>query len=68
MKLDYVISKQGKYVRKPKVILPDASCVLGEIGGKRLFEGNGRDTRGIVSDFVRAFNEATEVKMARVSG
>jgi hypothetical protein len=38
------------------------------IGGKRLFEGNGRDTRWIVSDFVRALNEATEVKMAWVSG
>jgi hypothetical protein len=38
------------------------------IGGKRLFEGNGRDTRWIVSDFVRALNETTEVKMAWVSG
>jgi hypothetical protein len=53
---------------KPKVILPDDSCVLGDIGGKRLFEGNGRDTRGIVSDFVKVLNEATEVKMAWVSG
>jgi hypothetical protein len=39
-----------------------------EIGGKRLFEGNGRDTRWIVSDFVRAMNEANRVKLARVSG
>jgi hypothetical protein len=31
------------------------------IGGKRLFEASGRDTRGIVSDFIRALNEATEV-------
>jgi hypothetical protein len=38
------------------------------IGGKRLFEGNGRDIRWIVSDFVRALNEATELKMAWVSG
>jgi hypothetical protein len=37
-------------------------CVRG-IGGKRLFEGDGRDTRWIVSDFVRALNEATEVKI-----
>jgi hypothetical protein len=37
------------------------------IGGKRLFDGNGRDIRWIVSDFVRAY-EATEVKMAWVSG
>jgi hypothetical protein len=35
-------------------------CARG-IGGKRLFEGNGRDTRWIVSDFVRVLNEATEV-------
>jgi hypothetical protein len=42
-------------------------CARG-IGGKQLFEGNGRDTRWIVSDFVRALNEATEVKMAWVSG
>jgi hypothetical protein len=42
-------------------------CARG-IGGKRLFEGNGRVTRGIVSDFVRALNEASEVKMAWVSG
>jgi hypothetical protein len=42
-------------------------CARG-IGGKRLFELNGRDTRWIVSDFVRALNEATEVKMAWVSG
>jgi hypothetical protein len=35
-------------------------CAWG-IGGKRLFEGNGRDTRWIVSDFFRALNEATEV-------
>jgi hypothetical protein len=41
-------------------------CARG-IGGKRLFEGNGRDTRWIVSDFVRDLNEATEVKMAWVS-
>jgi hypothetical protein len=38
------------------------------IGGKRLFEGNGRDTRWIVSDFVRAMNEANRVKLAWVSG
>jgi hypothetical protein len=42
-------------------------CARG-IGGKRLFEGNGRDTRWIVSDFVKALNDATEVKMAWVSG
>jgi hypothetical protein len=29
----------------------------GGIGGKRLFERNGRDTRGIVSDFIRALND-----------
>jgi hypothetical protein len=51
---------QGIVTFKPKVILPDDSCVL--------FEGNGRNTHGIVSDFVRALNEATEVNMARVSG
>jgi hypothetical protein len=33
-------------------------CARG-ISGKRLFEGNGRDTRWIVSDFVRALNEAS---------
>jgi hypothetical protein len=38
------------------------------IGGKRLFEGTGRDTRWIVSDFVRAMNEANRVKLAWVSG
>jgi hypothetical protein len=38
------------------------------IGGKRLFEGNGRDTRWIVSDFVRSMNEANRVKLAWVSG
>jgi hypothetical protein len=31
---------------KPKVILPDDSCVLGGIGGKRLIEGNGRSLFG----------------------
>jgi hypothetical protein len=31
------------------------------IGGKRLFEGNSRDTRWFVSDFVRAMNEANRV-------
>jgi hypothetical protein len=40
------------------------TIVCSGIGGKQLFEGNGRDTRGIVSDFVRALKEATEVKMA----
>jgi hypothetical protein len=53
----------GIVTLKPKVI----RCVLGP-GRKRLFEGNGRDTCWIVSDFVRALNEATEVKMAWVSG
>jgi hypothetical protein len=42
-------------------------CARG-IGGKRLFEENGRVTRWIVSDFVRAMNEANRVKLARVSG
>jgi hypothetical protein len=40
-------------------------CARG-ISGKRLFEGNGRDTRGIASDFVRALNEATEVKRMNI--
>jgi hypothetical protein len=38
------------------------------IGGKRLFEGTGRDTRWIVSDFFREMNEANRVKLAWVSG
>jgi hypothetical protein len=42
-------------------------CARG-IGGKQLIEGNGQDTRGIVSDFVKALNEANEVKMAWMSG
>jgi hypothetical protein len=44
-------------------------CARG-IGAKRLIEGNGRSLSGIyvVPDFVRPLNEATEVKMAWVSG
>jgi hypothetical protein len=45
--------------------------VLGEYTGSTSLKGKPvivRDTRGIVPDFVRALNEATEVKMARVSG
>jgi hypothetical protein len=49
---------------KPKVMLPD---VLGEYAGSSSLKGKPvivRDTRGIVPNFVRALNEATEVKMA----
>jgi hypothetical protein len=52
---------------KPKVILLDDSFGARGIGGKRLIEGNGRGTRGILPDFVRALDEATEVKMALVA-
>jgi hypothetical protein len=52
---------------KPKVILPDDSYVLGEYVGSGSLKGKPvivRITRGIVPDFIRALNEATEVKMA----
>jgi hypothetical protein len=52
---------------KPKVILLDYSYVLGEYAGSGSLKGKPvivRDTSGIVPDFVRALNEATEVKMA----
>jgi hypothetical protein len=52
-------------------MLPDDSYVLREYAGGGSLKGKlaiVRDTRGIVPDFVRALNEATEVKMARVSG
>jgi hypothetical protein len=54
---------------KPKVILPDDSYVLGEYAGSGSLKGKlviVRDTRRIVPDFVRALDEATKVKMARV--
>jgi hypothetical protein len=52
---------------KPKVLLPDDSDVLGEYAGSGSLKGKPvivRDTRGIVPDFIRALNEASEVKMA----
>jgi hypothetical protein len=52
---------------KPKVILPDDSHVLGEYAESGSLKGKPaivRDTRGIVPDFVRAWNKSTEVKMA----
>jgi hypothetical protein len=52
---------------KQKVILPDDSDVLGEYAGGGTVKGKPvivLDTHGIVPDFVRALNEATEVKMA----
>jgi hypothetical protein len=56
---------------KPKVILSDHSYVLGVYAGGGSLKGKPvivRNTRGIVPDFVRALNEATEMKMAWVSG
>jgi hypothetical protein len=54
-------------LRSNRIILPDDSYVLGgEYVGRRSLKGKPvivRGTRRIVADFVRALNEATEVKM-----
>jgi hypothetical protein len=51
--------------------MPDDSDVLGDYAGGGTVNGKPvivLDTRGIVPNFVRALNEAIEVKMARVPG
>jgi hypothetical protein len=55
------------HIQTESIILPDDSDVLGEYAGSCSVQGKPvifLDTRRIVPDFVRALNEATEVKMA----
>jgi hypothetical protein len=58
----------GKYFRITRSWPCRPVRLVAFLPGRFFFEGNGRDTRGIVSDFVWALNEATEVKMAWVFG
>jgi hypothetical protein len=55
----------------PKYYCPMTVMCSGEYAGSGTVKGKPvivRDTHGIVRDFVRTLNEATEVKMACISG